>query len=245
MPRFFSSTVWASWYHGRMPSNSVVVITHTSGTRLGWLFDYLKHRWGNVLVHRAYSDELPDPEILRHPVVIMGGPMGVGDIPTLPWLAQEARWISNLLEKEHPMLGICLGAQLMAHSLGHTVRSCEDGTMECGYYPTQSEELPSHVYHWHQDGIYITSKGCQKLRCLGRSQWKQGQTTQGFVRGKAMGVQFHPEVDEYIITSWLAKDCTHPLRPYARPSYTHISDHLSFGPQQKQWLSSRLDQLWA
>lgn len=228
-----------------MPESSVLVITHTHGTRLGWLREYLSTRWGKLLLLRAFEDQLPDPESLRYPVVVMGGPMGVEDIPTLPWLQREVDWIGQLAHRHHPYLGICLGAQLLAHSLGHTVRTCEQGTMECGYYPTNNPGLPCHVYHWHQDGIYLTDQGCPVVSCLGSSQWKDHRTTQAFIRGPALGVQFHPEIDEQLISSWIARDADHLSRPQARPSQTHLLDHARFGAQQRHWLVKRLEELWA
>lgn len=54
----------------------------------------------------------------------MGGHQGVGDLPQIDWLREEADFIHTLLVREHPFLGICLGAQLMAHVLGHRVSSC-------------------------------------------------------------------------------------------------------------------------
>lgn len=227
-----------------MSSQSVVVITHTKNTRLGWLSQYLSKKWGNIIVLSAFEDEFPNPQTLRFPVVVMGGPMGVEDIPSLPWLAREVEWISKLMDQNHPYLGVCLGAQLMAHALGHTILTCDQGTMECGYYPTANEGLPCHVYHWHQDGIYLTSQGCQQAKCLGSSNWKNGKTTQALQRGPALGVQFHPEVDADLISTWVRRDAHDLSRPMARPAPTHLSDHERFGAQQRVWLSGKLDELW-
>lgn len=222
----------------------VTVVVHHEKTRLGWLAAYLEQHWGQLQVLRSFADELPDPATLSGPVVVMGGVMGVADIPHLPWLAREVEWIGQVVRANHPYLGICLGGQLMAHALGHTVKGCEEGTMECGYYPTHVSTLPSHVYHWHQDGIYVTDQGCGDVECLGASAWKQGRTTQAIARFRALGTQFHPEVDPITIQQWLAADPAHTTLPCARPADTHLADHARYGAGQADWLAARLGQMW-
>ena len=62
----------------------VTVVVHHEKTRLGWLAAYLEQHWGQLQVLRSFADELPDPATLSGPVVVMGGVMGVADIPHLP-----------------------------------------------------------------------------------------------------------------------------------------------------------------
>jgi GMP synthase (glutamine-hydrolysing) len=192
----------------------------------------------------ARTDPLPDPASLSSPVVVMGGAMGVADLPAFPWLRRECEWISLLLAQNHRLLGICLGAQLMAHALGACVQACSRGTVECGYTPTRASGLPDWVYHWHQDGIRLGSVDDPLLQCLGASTWQDGETSQGFVRGRALGVQFHPEVDAPMIDAWQASDPAFLGRPGARPAVSHHQDHHYHGAAVRAWLEAQLQRLW-
>ena len=190
---------------------------------------------------------LPNPEDVLGPVVVLGGPMGVGDMPDLDWLAREAQWIEELLARNARLLGICLGAQLTAHVLGHQVAPCPTGAMECGYYPLQATSidhgLPSHVYHWHRDCIINTPEGAE-LEVLARYDWHQGRGVQAYRYGNAMGVQFHPEMTQATIVRWLERDTHHLDLPGTRPAHTHLDDHALYGQAAKAWTRQFLVAKW-
>ena len=90
-------------------------------------------------------------------LVVMGGPMSVNDESENPWLVKEKRFIKSIIEGGKPVLGICLGAQLIANSMGGEVFSNPE--KEIGWFPVQAVEPESssvfrfpeetEVFHWH------------------------------------------------------------------------------------------------
>ena len=221
-------------------------IAHVNHPRPGWLEDWALRRFGGHVLVRAHAQPLPDPDTLVAPVIVFGGPMGVSDAPALPWLAAERDFLARLLARDHPVLGICLGAQLMASALGHAVAPHPQGEIECGYHQLFSAHgLPEWVYHWHRDGIFLDASlaGCPSP--LAVSAWCQGRATQAFARGRALGVQFHPEITAATIASWLARDRGDLALPGARPAISHLPDHARHGPAVAAWLSRTLERRWS
>ena len=97
-------------------------------------------------------------------LIVMGGPMSVHDEEKHPWLVNEKRLIKQSIDNGKTVIGVCLGAQLIAHCLGATVQPAN--VKEIGWLPIQlTEEGQSHpllqdlpkqaftVFHWHGDGF--------------------------------------------------------------------------------------------
>lgn len=133
-------------------------------------------------------------------LIIMGGPMGTSDEESFPWLVDEKRAILKAIELDMPILGICLGAQLLAEALGAKVSSM--GYREIGWFPVEAnKEFLSHSLgkvfperfsplHWHGDTFDIPNSAI----ALGASSACENQ---GFVYGsKQIGLQFHLEFDQ-------------------------------------------------
>ncbi len=91
--------------------------------------------------------------------IIFGGPMSAND--TDDFIRREIDWIGVPLRDSKPYLGICLGAQMLAHHLGSRVYKHPDGHAEVGYYPIRPTEFgravcdpwPEQVYQWHREGF--------------------------------------------------------------------------------------------
>ena len=131
-------------------------------------------------------------------LIVMGGPMSVYDRGRFPFLLQEQRLIEQALKDDKPVLGVCLGSQLMAATLGAEVKRGRQ--KEIGWYPvslTESaaadalwQELPSRftAYHWHGD-VYDLPQSAVSLAASDLTP------CQGFRYGeKAYGFLFHMEV---------------------------------------------------
>lgn len=140
-------------------------------------------------------------------LIILGGPMNVYEEEKFPFLKNENALIQKALAHDVPLLGICLGAQLLAKACGAKVGkspSAEIGFFdlsltEDGLYDFLFEnvEPPLKVFQWHEDMFDIPQKG----RWLASSQ---GCSHQAFrVNKKAYGLQFHVEVDRAMITAWM------------------------------------------
>jgi GMP synthase-like glutamine amidotransferase len=132
-------------------------------------------------------------------LVVMGGPMGVADAPRLPYLRDELRLLTAALQAELPVLGICLGAQLLAAARGAEVRP--GAAPEIGWHPVTRTAAgaddplfgaaPAQLtaFHWHGDvfdlprgAVWLAASAqtpCQAFRC-GVNAW---------------GLLFHLEVD--------------------------------------------------
>jgi GMP synthase (glutamine-hydrolysing) len=137
--------------------------------------------------------------------VVMGGPMNVDDVERFPALAVEREWLAEAVRRELPVLGICLGAQLLARALGAEVRPGE--APELGFAPVEvsDPEDPilgalaprTTVLHWHRDAFDLPP-GSRSLASSTRTEH------QAFRVGNAWGVLFHPEADLALLEAWLA-----------------------------------------
>ena len=147
---------------------------------------------------------LPDHDEVAG-AVVMGGPMNVDDVERHPELGVEREWLAEALQRDMPLLGICLGAQLLARALGAEVRAGEGP--ELGYAPVEVLDAddavlgalaPSTtVLHWHGD-VFDLPDGTTLLARSERTE------CQAFRRGSAWGVLFHPEADFALLEAWLA-----------------------------------------
>ena len=106
------------------------------------------------------GEPLPDRLADHDGVVVFGGPMGAND--TLDWVRREIKWLETPLAEDKPLLGLCLGAQMLARALGARVFSYDDKRSEIGYYPIEPTLIggrlcpapfPRTVYQWHSDGF--------------------------------------------------------------------------------------------
>jgi len=149
--------------------------------------------------------EQPVPEEMGDAVglIIMGGPMGVYEQNRFPFLSDEIRLIEQALKENKPILGICLGSQLIASALGAEIK--KGNHKEIGWHavfldnPASDDPLwkdvtsPFMAYHWHGD-IFGLPQGAVNLafseltECQG---FRYGENTYGFL--------FHMEVTDKII----------------------------------------------
>ncbi len=137
--------------------------------------------------------------------VVMGGPMNVDEVERFPALAAEREWLAEAVGREMPVLGICLGAQLLARALGAEVRP--GAGPEIGFAPVEVSDpadpllgglAPStDVLHWHGD-VFDLPDGAKSLASSARTEH------QAFRAGNAWGVLFHPEADFALVEAWLA-----------------------------------------
>jgi GMP synthase-like glutamine amidotransferase len=127
-------------------------------------------------------------------LIALGGPMSVNDEDEFPWLREEKRFISESIRSEKPVLGICLGAQLMASSLG--ARVYRGARKEIGWFPAYASEQASglfafpptaEVFHWHGETFDLPDGAMH----LASSEACRNQAFR--IGARAIGLQFHLE----------------------------------------------------
>ncbi len=138
--------------------------------------------------------ELPEPGAVDF-LVVLGGPMSVNDEAGFPWLAPEKRFIRRVIETGTPVLGICLGAQLIANALG--ARVSRNREKEIGWFPVDATPADgaglfrfprsAEVFHWHGETFDLPSGAVRLARSAGCEN-------QAFQLGRsALALQFHLE----------------------------------------------------
>jgi len=186
----------------------VFAVRQVSHEGLGTIADALRRCDVPYTIVDAFGENLPvfEPRQVSG-LVVMGGPMNVDETDRYPFLAAEVDWLQRAIDSRLPVLGVCLGAQLLAKALGSRVypnRVKEIGWYEVELLPeTATDPLfcdaPSRptIFHWHGDTFDLPAGSVQ----LARSPQCENQA---FRHGKsAYGLQFHMEVTSQIIDSWL------------------------------------------
>src|ERR1700742_1861325 len=186
----------------------VYVLQHIDTEPLGTIGEAIAARGFEAeYVHGYEGEAIPKSLDDAAGVVVMGGPMGVYEQNEFPFLRDELRLIESALRDEKPVLGICLGSQLLAAALGAEVR--KGGHKEIGWFPVSLTDAGRHdrlfegvgqsftAYVWHGD-VFDLPSGAERLAS------SEQTTDQAFRFGKnAYGLLFHLEVTPQIITDMM------------------------------------------
>jgi len=191
-----------------MPRPKILVFQHVPYEPLGTLDPLLKESGFRIRYVNFGRDPHSVPGLERYAaLIVLGGPMNADQIETYPNLKCEVDIIRQALDRDMSVLGICLGAQLLAKALGGAVR--RNAVREIGWYdvelteegkrdPVLSGFTPTQeVFQWHEDGIELPP-GIAHLAS------SEASRVQAFRHGEhAYGFQFHLEVDESLIERWM------------------------------------------
>ena len=185
---------------------SILVLQHIGCEPAAAYEDELRRRGlvtRSVMLHEGQP--LPDAHSVAG-IIAMGGPMGAYDDAGHPWLADEKRFIADAVRAGTPYWGVCLGAQLLAASLGARVTPGERPevgiapvtlTVEAARDPVFCDAARAfQALHWHGD-TYELPPGATRL--AGSAQYEQ----QAFAVDRAYGLQFHLEVPAALAREWL------------------------------------------
>lgn len=187
----------------------IVVFQHVAAEPLGTLDPLIRARGHRIRFHNFERSPEAQPDIDRYRgLIVLGGPMNVCDHPQPGHLVTELRAIERALHQGKPVLGICLGAQLLAHVLGAPVR--RHVQPEIGWYDIHTTAegradpvlrplgAMTPVFQWHGCTYDLPDGAVQLARSDSCEQ-------QAFRWGdKAYGFQFHLETDTALIERWLA-----------------------------------------
>ncbi len=186
-------------------NDTLLVLQHIACEPPGAYEDELR-AWGAELVRVEIDegDPLPDWRAFAG-VIVMGGPMGAYEVDELPWLAGERRLIAEAVRAGTPVWGVCLGAQLLAASLGAGVQpgpEPEVGILSVKRTPQAAADpvfclLPDEfpALQWHSDTYELPAGAIQLARSDAYEQ-------QAFVVQRAYGLQFHLEVTPALAAAW-------------------------------------------
>ncbi len=169
-------------------------LQHVEFEGLGSIEDWFRDQ-GVVWTATRFHLNEPLPDIDGVDFVVAGpGPMSVNDEAELPWLRAEKQFLRDAMERGLPVLGVCLGAQLIAASLGAPVYP--NPVREIGWFPVQSEgpsndafPFPAEltVFHWHGETFDLPVGAIRLVR-------SPACENQGFQVGRnVVGLQFHLE----------------------------------------------------
>lgn len=184
---------------------TAVAVRHVPFEDLGILAPLLAERGYEITLLDAGIDELDAHTVSGADLlIVLGGPIGVYDDDRYPFLRSSKAAVAARLDSGGATLGVCLGAQLLAESLGAAVRPT--GAVEIGFGPLtltpegrESVLAPldgEPVLHWHGDEFAIPA-GAQSLAHT------PGVPHQAFAVGRTLGLQFHLEADHRAIERWL------------------------------------------
>jgi len=189
-------------------------LQHVPFEGLGSIAPWLEAAGYEVSRTRLFAAEKPPAADAVDFLVIMGGPMSVNDEDEYPWLVREKRFVRDVIEAGKPVLGVCLGAQLIANCLG--ARVFRNAVKEIGWFPIQGIPLagktifgfpPSaEVFHWHGETFDLPQGAvhlAQSAACR----------NQAFQYGRSViGLQFHLETTPDSARE-LVKHCRDELVP--------------------------------
>jgi len=182
--------------------SEVLVIQNTRIEEIGYLGELLNNDGFVIHLVNAKHEKLPEKNYSL--LVILGAPESAND--DLPYLQAEQKLIKKTVDDNIPVLGICLGSQLIAKTFGGKVY--RGPKKEIGFYHDlridNNSKLfsgftnPFTVFHWHGDTFDLPEKAVRLVH-------SENYPNQAFQIASAVGLQFHLEVNEEMVNLWLDK----------------------------------------
>jgi GMP synthase (glutamine-hydrolysing) len=183
-------------------ARSLLVLRHEPFEHLGYFAEILTDRH----IPFVYSDLKDSLDLANHDgVIVMGGPQSANDAV----MSSEVHFIRQMIDAKTPVLGICLGAQLIAKALGsHVYRNREK---EIGWAPVYFTDAaasdpvfgglssPATFFHWHSE-TFMLPAGAESLAHSDKTRQQAFR-----YRDTIYGIQFHPEITPEMIVDWSAQ----------------------------------------
>ncbi|MBT8092643.1 MAG: type 1 glutamine amidotransferase [Gammaproteobacteria bacterium] len=246
-----------------MARPKILVFQHVPYEPLGTLDPLLKEAGFRIRYVNFGREPDARPSLEKYEaLIVLGGPMNADQIDTFPNLQTEVSILREALDRDMSVLGICLGAQLLAKAMGGFISP--NAAPEIGWYDVELTEAGlvdpvlstfaarQEVFQWHEDGISLPPDGV----CLAGSPLSP---VQAFRYGEhAYGFQFHLEASRSLIERWLtvpdhqgvlaseshnvdvaairqhADDAIKPLNDLSRETFGRWIERFELGPKLRR-----------
>lgn len=201
----------------------ILVLQHSPYEPLGIIIHTLKRMKLRIRYVNFARDPYQRVDINRyHGIVVLGGSMHPNELDLYPHLSHEIELLQAVLAKEIPILGICLGSQLLNIALGGSCYALDKPEFgwtkvdKCGEHELfELFAQPRHVFQWHQ----FANRTAPGVDVVLESE----QCVQAFCYRNSIGLQFHLEVDVNLIQRWLKHpDYLEHLRRHLQPEDINI-----------------------
>jgi GMP synthase (glutamine-hydrolysing) len=229
-------------------SNRVLIIRHGDDPPDDRVNTYLHLRgFDPITIRPCNGDPVPQLDTTWAGSVVHGGPFSVFEEQQHPFLREEHRWISQCIERELPLLGICQGAQSIAYVLGAEVGPPASGLHEFGYYeltPTAAGiaegflTAPLHATQAHLHTFALPAEAT----LLASSELYPNQAFRHGAR--TYGVQFHPEVTIEGFRRWQAASWAAYGQPGVQTRAEQDALMLEHDAAQAAWFYAFLESLF-
>ncbi|MDM9649613.1 glutamine amidotransferase [Rhizobium sp. S163] len=219
----------------------VLIVLHQESSSPGRVGQLLTEKGYPLDIRRPVLGETLPITLAEHAgAVVFGGPMSANDPDD--FVKAEINWLNVPLKEKKPLLGICLGAQMLVRHLGGKVAANADETTEIGWYPLRATEKgrqlmhwPRMVYHFHREGFDLP-RGADLLA--------EGDVypNQAFrYNGHAWALQFHAELTRAMMHRWVVHGAHRFILPNAQQGREHLEGRMLFDTPLKAWLNEFLD----
>lgn len=178
------------------------IFQHVAFEGPGAILPYLESKGYHVHLVKLYAGD-PVPSSLDVDfAVLMGGPMSALEEDKYPFMVEEKQLCRELFAADKPVLGVCLGAQIMANAFFAPIR--QNPEKEIGFYPVTFENgFTVNAFHWHGETFDIPEYA-ESIA------YSEACRNQGFKMGRSLGLQFHLETTAESLNS-LLENCAEEL----------------------------------
>jgi GMP synthase (glutamine-hydrolysing) len=230
---------------GKRMTRRVLIVVHGAHSTPGRVGERLEAR-GYALERRCTNlfDPLPTDLSDYAAAIVFGGPQSAND-DDRPAIRMELDWLETVaLPSPLPVLGICLGAQMIARVLGASVGRHPEGLVEIGchpIYPTLAGEAhfdgPTMFYQWHKETFAIPAGAVH----LAHNDAFDAQMFS--YQDRVFGIEFHPEMTRAMIERWSTSERGSKMLtlPGGQPSEVQLESYDRYAPATDRWLDRFLD----